>query len=239
MRPSIKFLLVSAVLLGGAVPGAEAGALTATFTTSPNGGNFAPKNVVAVWVEGPGGVFEKTIGQWDAVRGSNLVAWVGKAGPNDADAVSGATRASHATPLTVTWNLLNKAGTAVPDGTYTLRMEMADSNTATAANNHEGTFTFVIGPTAQAQTALTNGGFTNVSINFDPGATPPPPPPPPSGGGSGGGTGGGTGGGGGDAGTGADDGAIQGGCAAGGGSGGLATFALLGACALVVRRRRR
>ncbi|MBL0219669.1 MAG: DUF2271 domain-containing protein [Myxococcales bacterium] len=232
MRTTTQFLLVSAFLLGGAVLPAEAGSLTATFTTTPNGGQYAPNHVVAVWVEGPAGAFVKTIGRWSATRTGSLVAWKGKAPANDADAVSGATQGSHATPLTLTWNLTDKLGAVIPDGTYTVRMELADSNATQAVQNHQGTFTFVKGTTAQMQTALTNGGFTNVSLNFDPGATPPPtnPPPtnpPPSSGG-------------GDAGLDNNGGdAIEGGCAAGGGRGNLATFALLGAAVLGLRRRRR
>ncbi len=231
MRITAQFLLVSALVVGGAVLPAEAGSLTTTFTTTPNGGQFAPNNVVAVWVEGPGGTIVKTIGRWSAVRTASLIAWNLKAGAADADAVSGATRLSHATPLTITWNLQDRLNAVIPDGTYTLRMELADSNAATAANNHQGTFTFVKGATTQMQTALTNGGFTNVSINFDPGATtpptnPPPANPPPSGGG------------GGDAGL--QDGAseITGGCSTGGGGSGLAMIGVLGAL-LVVRRRHR
>jgi uncharacterized protein (TIGR03382 family) len=108
-------------------------------------------------------------------------------------------------------------------------MELADSNATTPAQNHQGTFTFVKGATAQMQSALSNGGFTNVSINIDPaGAQPPPtnPPPtnpPPSGGG-------------GDAGLDSYD-SVQGGCATGGGSGGLATLAMIGLAAMLRARR--
>ena len=207
-----------AAFIGVVSPTTEAATLTATFTTTPNGGQFAPNHVVAVWVEGTGGTFVKTIGRWSAVRTGSLIAWNLKAGAADADAVSGATIATHATPLTLTWDLKDRAGQLVPDGTYTVRMELADSNAATAAQNRQGTFTFVKGANAQMQSGLTNGGFTNVSLNFDPnGGTPPsnPPPsnPPPSGGG-------------GDAGVGSSYDAVEGGCSAGGGGAGFA-FALL------------
>jgi hypothetical protein len=56
----------------------------------------------------------------------------------------------------------------IPDGTYTVHMEVADTNAISATQNNEGTFTFVKGPQAQMQTGLSNGGFTNVSINFTP-----------------------------------------------------------------------
>ena len=221
MRASGWIIAAVTAFTGAFAPSTEAATLTATFTSTPNNGPYAPNNVVAVWVEGPGGTFVKTIGRWSLVRTQHLVAWNLKAGAGDADAVSGATRSDHAAPLTVTWNLLDKQGQAIPDGTYTIRMEMADANSTTAAQNRQGTFTFVKGASPQMQSGLANGGFNNVSLNFDPTNTMPPPSnpppsnPPPSGGG------------GGDAGVGANSyDAVEGGCAAGG-SGASALFVLL------------
>ena len=170
MRVSLGSLAVAAVLLGGATPALADGALTVTATTSPNGGPYAPSHVLAIWVQGPNGQFVKTIGRWAAERRQHLVAWTTAAGAADADAVSGATRNTHATPVTVTWNLRDKTNTVIPDGTYTIRMELADQNANLANQTRQGTFTFVKGPTAQMQTALTNNGYTNVSINFNPNA---------------------------------------------------------------------
>jgi len=159
---------------GGDAPAADAPAggtssLQVTFTTTPTpgGGQYAPNNVVAVWIENQG-TFVKTIGRWADTRKQHLVAWTAKAGATDADAVSGATRANNTPPLTATWNLQNRLNAVVPDGTYTLRMELTDLNATTAGQNNQGTFTFVKGPAPQMQTALTNGGFTNVSIQFTP-----------------------------------------------------------------------
>lgn len=152
-----------------APPAADAGpagaeTLKLTFETTPKGGPYAPDNVVAVWIEGPGGAFQKTIGRWAAVRAKHLVAWAAKSGL-DADAVSGATRQNHATPLTITWDLKDKAGQVVPDGTYTIRMELADANSTQATQNHQGTFTFDKNGTAAKQTTQGNG-FNNVSIDY-------------------------------------------------------------------------
>jgi len=143
--------------------------LQVTFTTTPTagGGQYAPANVVAVWIENQG-AFVKTIGRWADVRKQHLVSWTLAAGATDADAVSGATRPNNTAPLTVTWNLQNRLNTVVPDGTYTVRMELTDLNATQANQNNQGTFTFVKGPAPQMQTALTNGGFTNVSIQFTP-----------------------------------------------------------------------
>ena len=150
------------MLAGSATARAD---LTVTFTTTPNGGGFAPKNVVAVWIEGPAG-FVKTIGRWAATRKGSLVAWSTASG-QDADAVSGATRANHTGALTVTWNLRDRANALVPDGTYTIRMELADSNATQPAQNHQGTFTFAKG-TAPVMQATSGGGFTGVTIDYAP-----------------------------------------------------------------------
>ena len=196
--------------------------VSVTVTTTPNGGQYAPKNIVAVWVEDAAGNFIKTIDRFSQVRTAHLVAWVADAGPGDADAVSGATRANHTTPLTMTWDLRDKAGALVPDGTYTIRMELADSNASQPSQNHEGTFTFVKSAAPEQQSGLASGGFTNVTIDFQP--------VPDTGGG------GGDAGVDGDGGTSAEPGDLSGSCSSGGGAGGgLVLFALAG---LVLMRRR-
>lgn len=129
---------------------------------------YAPNNIVAVWVETQGGQFVKTIGRWANVRRSNLIAWTQKAGAADADAISGATRGDHVDPLNVTWDMKNRQNAVVPDGTYVLRMEVADRNTTAASQNNQGTFMFVKGPTEQSQNGLSGGGFGNVTIVFTP-----------------------------------------------------------------------
>jgi hypothetical protein len=141
-----------------------------TFTTTPIPGQYTPNNIVAAWIES-GGQHVKTIGTWTAVRTASLVEYVGKAPLNDAlnlpaDAVSGASRLNHNGSLTAAWNLRDRQGNMVPDGTYTIRLELAESNGGT--NNHLATFTFVKGPNTQVQNNLANGGFTNVTIDYDP-----------------------------------------------------------------------
>src|SRR3954469_16780279 len=121
MRAVLGVLIVCAL----AIPAAAQG-VTARFQTTPAGGPYAPRNVVAVWVEDSGGNFVKTIGRWAAQRKQYLLQWTAKAGPNDADAVTGATRGDHLNFIQATWNLQNKQNVVVPDGTYTIRMELAD-----------------------------------------------------------------------------------------------------------------
>ena len=52
-----------------------AGTLRVTATSSANGGQYAPRNVVAIWIVGPSGSFTRTIGRWADVRKQFLVAW--------------------------------------------------------------------------------------------------------------------------------------------------------------------
>jgi hypothetical protein len=151
-----------------APPGANtAGKLQITATSSANGGQYAPRNVVAFWIVSPSGSFVRTIGRWADVRKQHLVAW-GAASGGDADAVSGATRQDHTMQLTATWDMKLASGQQVGDGTYTVRMESADMNSNLPTQNHQGTFTFLKSPTAQTQTNLSSGGFSNVSITFTP-----------------------------------------------------------------------
>jgi len=180
MRLTLRSSVLALAILGGmsSVVTAEP-KLTVSFESTQVGAIYAPLNVVAVWIEGPTvginpGPFVKTIGRWADVRKPELVAWRAKAGLNDVDAVSGATRQDHFTPLTVEWDLKNKLGVIVPDGVYTIRMEMADGNSTAAVQNNQGTFTFTKGlvrdlkmvPAEPPPPALAK--WLNVTIDFNP-----------------------------------------------------------------------
>lgn len=158
----MRFVVGLLIACALAVP-AHAQGVTAKFMTTPAGGTYAPRNVTVVWVEDSSGNFVKTIGRWAMQRKQYLTQWNQKAGANDADAVTSATRGDHLNQIQAIWNLQNKQGVVVPDGTYTIRMELADSD---GGNTNEGTFTFVKSPNPQTQTGLANGGFNNVSISY-------------------------------------------------------------------------
>lgn len=167
-------VVVLLILLGVAAPRAHAkGSVIVTFRTSqPPTATYAPNNVVALWFQNAGGTHMRTLGRWADVRKGYLLAY-GQSSGNvgetlGLDAITSASRLAYNETLTVIWNLKDKAGNVVPDGTYTIRLELASSNATTVANNNEGTFTFVKGPTAQMQTGLASGGFSNVTIDYDP-----------------------------------------------------------------------
>jgi len=163
MRFVVGLLIALSVVV--ATP-AQAQSVTAKFLTTPPGGQYAPRNVTVVWVEDSTGTFVKTIARWANQRKQYLIDWNLKAGANDVDAVTSATRQDHALQIMAIWDLKDRNGNVVPDGTYTIRMETADADVSSAASNHEGTFTFIKGATPQVQNNLSNGGFSVASITY-------------------------------------------------------------------------
>lgn len=207
---------------------ASAGTLTVTFDTTPAGGRYAPRNVVAVWVETGTRRYIKTLGRWSAERTVSLIGWA-MASNSDLDVVSGATRLDHSETLQVTWDTADADGELVVAGGYRIRMELADDNSGSPDMNNQGAFPFSIDGVARVEMPADNGGFTNVVIDYtggpvgerdpnDPGPDPEPDP---------------------DSDAGPDSGTpdIKGGCGVGGG-GGLAGLWLVGVALVRVRRQR-
>lgn len=87
-------------------------------------------NVIAVYVTDAQGVFKKTLKFNAATRVQYLAQWKTAAAVtavSAADGYAGATRNGY-TPYSMTWNLLDKSGTRIPDGNYILKMEGACDN---------------------------------------------------------------------------------------------------------------
>ena len=152
----------------GLLAGTAHADVTVHFTSTPVGGQYAPKHVMAAWVERSDGTFIKTIARWANNPGLSLGivhmnALRAKAGTNDLDAISGATQDAHI-PRTIKWNLKDKAGNEMPDGQYLIKIELTDRN----SSGQVGTFTVTKGPNDGNQgMGLSNGGFINVSIDYN------------------------------------------------------------------------
>jgi len=165
----------SLALTGLLVTAEEADAqesLTVRFDTSatPNP-QFGGQNIIAIWVEDNLGNYVQTIGRWSDNTNHRryLLDWLTASNrPNDnpvPDGYVGGTFADYQTGLMVTWDFTDPAGALIPDGTYTLRMELADRNSQNAGENNEGTFTFVKNGTA-SQVTGSDGGFNNVTVDY-------------------------------------------------------------------------
>jgi hypothetical protein len=147
------------------------GTLTVTTTTSNAGGNYAPRNIVAIWIEDSNGVFVKTLLAYAQNYKTHLNNWqasttaIGSAF-NSVDAITGATKTSHAT-RSCSWNGKNYLGAAVNDGTYKVCFELTDKN----ATGNYSFFTFTKSATAQNQTPSNKPSFSSISIIWTPEAS--------------------------------------------------------------------
>lgn len=117
-------------------PTGTPGTLTLAFTTANLGGRYQPRNVGAVWIENGSGAFVKTLARWAGVRAVYLKSWAAASGgwssffgigatPDELDAVTSATLRT-AELHNLTWDMVDNAGAVVPDGKYTVKIEVAD-----------------------------------------------------------------------------------------------------------------
>ena len=135
------------------------GTLSVSVLTVAPGGGYAPKNVVAIWIETNAGVFVKSLLVYANARKTDLTTWYPNSSGNVVNATTGATLSSNAT-RTCTWNGADIGGNMVIDGTYLVCMNIADGRTAFAS------FPFTKGTTAVSLTPANVTGFSNISISW-------------------------------------------------------------------------
>jgi hypothetical protein len=109
-----------------AVTEAANNAATISFITSGAGGEYAPKHVLAVWLENKDGGFIRTLGVWGGTRRYDLHTYLAAGGSSGSDATMGATLLFHAS-RTLTWDMTDGSGNPVADGAYRLRIEVVDT----------------------------------------------------------------------------------------------------------------
>ena len=153
----------TAVDAGGTPPPAAPALTSLTFSvlTKPIGGNYAPKNIGAIWVTNESGVFVKTLKQWASQRLQYLTTFKAQTDRNKVDAVTTATLSSHVVH-TVTWNLKKLSGQIVPDGKYNIVIETTDRNTF----GDSIAVPFVIGPSPGQSKPADTTHYVNMSITL-------------------------------------------------------------------------
>ena len=142
---------------------ATSGTLSVSVLTSSNGGPYAPRNVLAIWVENSSGKFVKTLMVYAAERKGDLTNFMSNSFGNSTDAKTGATLSSHST-RTCSWNGKDASGNLMADGNYKLCFELSDTNGT-------GTFksvTFSKDSIATSQSPSNMSSFSNISINWTP-----------------------------------------------------------------------
>lgn len=143
-----------------------AGLLTVSVTTSSTGGNYAPRNILAIWIEDNSGKFVKTLLAYANTRKTHLNTWEASTTTsgsafNVVDAITGATQSSHGNH-TCTWYGADYTGKVVSDGVYKVRMELTDKN----SSGNAASFSFTKGPNTQKLTPANGPSFSSVSINW-------------------------------------------------------------------------
>ena len=162
-----RLLLLSiSLIFSVAVFAQTAGQMSFTVTTSNAGGNYAPKNIVAVWVTDNSGNFIKTIYAYTGAWKIHLNTWEAASSFNVTDATTGATYTSHST-RSYTWNGKNTSGSIVPDGTYKLWIELTDKN----ATGRFTSISFVKGTSSQSLTPANVPSFSSMSLSWTPDLT--------------------------------------------------------------------
>jgi hypothetical protein len=142
------------------------GTLAVSVITSSTGGNYAPRNVVAIWIEDNSGKFVKTLLAYAHTRKTHLNTWEASTTAsgsafNVTDAISGATQNSHGT-LACQWNSKDYTGKLMADGDYKVRMELTDKN----GTGNVASFTFTKGPNAQKLSPANVPSFSSISLNW-------------------------------------------------------------------------
>jgi len=145
-----------------------AGLVTFTATTSPAGGNYAPKHVLVIWVE-KDGVFVKTRKAMANARKQYLYMWKAASNYNVVDAITGPTLNSHQTH-TVTWDCKDLSGNVVVDGDYTIILEFTDKHAQgpfIEVTFNKGTEPVTMNPANQTYIKNISLTYTPMSANFN------------------------------------------------------------------------
>lgn len=145
-----------------------AGKFTVSFTTTLIDGLYAPRNCGAVWLEDSFLFYVRTLEVWTHERQMSLVQWDARVCKTDvtlADAISGATLAAPAMH-TSTWDTKDFRGNVVPDGTYTLWLQVASNEIFP-----EGPFAKIPitkGSTPYAEKVAAQPGFSGIVVTYTP-----------------------------------------------------------------------
>ncbi|UQA56937.1 DUF2271 domain-containing protein [Polyangium aurulentum] len=153
---------------GGGAPSPGRG-LVLQFTTVSLDGEYAPKNVGAVWITDGQGAFVKTLELWAAKRAKHLVQWNAASGGNIVDAVTGATRKTHGAHE-ASWSGASLAGSPAPEGEYQVHVEFTEWNSSSAGEPPGPSLAipFSRGPAPQDVQLPDAQGFTAVRLVYEP-----------------------------------------------------------------------
>ena len=141
------------------------GEMTFSVRTVTVNGNFAPRHVLAIWVEDQAG-FVLTRKLSGDQRKEYLYTWNSNSGGNVVDATTGATLTSHQTH-TVTWDCRDMNGDLVPDGEYTVYVEFTEEH----AQGPLRMVTFTKDSEPVSMSPADDANFKDIELLFEPTVT--------------------------------------------------------------------
>ena len=163
-------LIIFIAITGIQISAQTSGKLNVSVTTSSAGGNYAPRNIVAIWVEDNSGNFVKTLLAYADKRIQHLNTWetvtnLNGTMYNRTDAVTGATQSNHG-KRSCTWDGTDYNTNPVADGKYFVCMELTDKN----ATGNYSKFEFTKGA-VNTVTPANVTGFSSISLVWEPSVT--------------------------------------------------------------------
>ena len=96
------------------------------FKTSTGNGTYGPAHTQAVWISDADGNVVRTLGRW-ADRYVKTLSWY-TLSDVDSDVKTGASKTSHGEISISGWNVTDKDGNGLVDGTYNLNIEYNEEN---------------------------------------------------------------------------------------------------------------
>lgn len=161
-------LILSVILISLFAKAQTDGELNVSVRTSTYGGQYGPRNCVAIWVEDDQGNFVKTLLAYAQLYKTHLNNWQASttaAGSpfNTTDAISGASMTNHGT-RTCTWDGTDYQGTLMSDGSYRVCMEMTESN----ATGKYSYFSFTKSSSEDNQTPSDAPSFSDIVLGWTP-----------------------------------------------------------------------
>ncbi len=144
------------------VKATSSGEISFTVRTVTQNGNYAPRHVLAIWVEDIDG-FVKTRKAMANQRIQYLYTWKASSNYNVVDAITGSTLTSHQTH-TVTWDCTDVDGEIVPDGDYVIWVEFTEKH----AQGPLFSLNFTKGPDPISVTPPDETYFKDIEFEFTP-----------------------------------------------------------------------
>lgn len=161
------FILAICLMTGVIAFAQTSGTLSVSIKTVTANGKYAPKHILAIWIEDSNGTFVKTrlLRSQNTQYRSYLTQFASATNYsyNTVDATTGATLQSHST-RTVTWDGKDVNENLVADGTYKVCVEFTEKN----GSGPYQTYTFTKGPQGQTLSPTNVTNFQNVSIAWTP-----------------------------------------------------------------------